>query len=539
MQYNLLFFSNMLLNRPREIYCCVAGKPLLACIIACLLPIGFRLLLLFWHPVPYPTVQDEFSYLFAGDTFASGRLTNATHPMWEHFETFQILEHPTNASKYPPGQGLTLALGQALTGVPWAGVLLSVGCLCGVLCWMLQGWLNPVFAFTGALLVGVRLGLFSYWMNSYWGGAVAAIGGALVLGAIPRIWNPSSHRFRDAAILCFGLGILANSRPFEGLILAASACGMLAWGLYKSAPSATAGSWIRQLILPAVVVLLPIGAAMLYYNYRVTGHASQFPYQVHESQYAVAGALLWHEPHPIPAYRHEIYRKFWVDWDLGEFNRARSNWVANYVANLLINAWFIAGSGLLAFAAICVPHPNRNFADKWTYPMLMIFLAGLASEKFILPHYAAPACGLFYLRFMNACQNLWTWRPGDWRAGALLSTLACAYLAIEAPFDGALYTRARDEFGARRRATEQRILNVPGKHLVFVRYLPDHRVHHEWVYNSANLDSARIVWARSLSVESDRRLMSYFPGRKVWKLQPDGPSADLSIDPAAAVERLE
>jgi hypothetical protein len=73
----------------------------------------------------------------------------------------------------------------------------------------------------------------------------------------------------------------------------------------------------------------------------------------------------------------------------------------------------------------------------------------------------------------------------------------------------------------RRVAVNRQLAQAPGKQLVFVRYWPRHIFQDEWVYNAADIDGARVVWARDLGAAEDEKLRRYYPDRAVWLLEPD------------------
>src|SRR5580658_2613563 len=203
-----------------------------------------RLAILPICPIPLPFVPDDFSFLLACDTFLHGRLANPTPAMWTHFESIHITMQPTYQSMYFPGQGLVLAAGKAVTGVPWFGLLIVSALMCAALCWMLQAWLPPGWALLGGFISVLRLGVFSYWTNTYHaGGSLAALGGALVLGGLPRLMKTAKMRY--GLVAGVGISILALTRPYEGVLMCIPVGFVLIRWLVKGAnrprPAAAAG----------------------------------------------------------------------------------------------------------------------------------------------------------------------------------------------------------------------------------------------------------------------------------------------------------
>jgi hypothetical protein len=475
-----------------------------------LLALSVRLALLPWLPIPQPAIHDEFSYLLAADTYAHGRLANPPHPFWRHFETFQELQQPTYASKYQPLQGLALAFGEKLFNQPWAGVLLTSSLMCAAVCWMLEGWISPEWALLGALLFTLRVGIVSYWMNSYEGGAVPAIGGALALGAVARIWK--RRDFRHSATWALGLAILMHSRPYDAAVLALASAALLAWLLRGSIFSA-------RFVRPAALVLALSLAAVAYTDYRVTGSALTLPYQAHDRQYAVASMFMVLPLRPEPVYRHAVMRDFWAGWNVGQWKDSRTAPVAQFFGKAYILSDFFFGLWPLAAPLLLWPFVPKTTEEQATLALGAACLVSLALLIGVLPHYAAAFAGVFYLRLLQSLARLGAWRKpvGPVLAAAMVALFACAGRDT---LSTALAGRAA-RFGVARDAMDRTLAHMPGKQLALVRYQPGHYTQEEWVFNSADIDSQRVVWAREMDPEQDRPFLQYFHDRQVWLVEPD------------------
>ena len=494
----------------------LARRRLMCCIAMGLLVLAIRLVLLPVWDEPKPYIYDEFGYLLQADTFASGRLTNPTPPLWQFFESPYILLKPSYTSKYAPGQGLLMAFGQVVFGHPWYGVWLSCGLLMSVLCWALQGWLSPGWSLFGSFLA-LKLCLFSYWMDSYWGGAVAAIGGALMLGAFPRIVNRG--RWGYSWLLGLGAVLLALTRMYEGLLYVIP---LLAALLLKRQP-------IRVWAMSGIVVAMG-GVFLLYYNYRVTGHATELPYIEHQRQYGYAPYFSFQSLQTETQYRHESLFNLTHGWELERWRESRS--FAVFQARGM--DWYSAVNNICGGVVLAVPlyfflwSAWRN--RKWTLPFLCagIVFAGSFFETMYYTHYAAPATAAILLLLVCAMQQLRKWNFDGKPIGRFLSRglPSTTFLVLMAHEGVRLYKQepvhVTKPVNARKVVTEQVLRDQKGgKHVILVRYTKARTPHEEWIYNRADIDASDVAWAHDMGAAENRKIVDYFKGRSIWLMKPD------------------
>ena len=503
-----------------------------------ILAVVARLAVLPILPVPSPAIHDEFSYLLMADTFAHGRLANPTHPMWLHFETFHVNQVPTYVSKYYPSQGIFLAIGQVAFGHPFWGVLLSSALMCAAICWMLHGWMPPAWALLGGLLAVIRLATFSYWANSYWGGAVAALGGALVLGALPRI--KEKQRIRDAVWMGIGFALLFNSRPYESIFFAIPiAIALLIW-LLRRDQQRMQGK-VLHVLLPLGIIVAVTVAAMAFYFWKTTGQPFRPPYLVYEATYSSRPAFPWMPLQPPPPYPSFALLNYQEGNLLGVFEFAVQHPLQSILLRIFVFWLFYLGPTLtipflMLLLALPVGAKLSDFSAAMRFFLLVagISFAGMGLPVAFFPHYAAPITALVYAFVLWTIQYIRPWFFGAKPVGLgitraiVVSCVLLAVVRISAPISGIALTPPKFSTWAamsskfpERPAISSELNGRNGLHLVFVLY-HDENNHKpfDWVYNTADMDASKIVWARDLGASKNQELIDYYKGRTVWVVDP-------------------
>jgi hypothetical protein len=328
--------------------------------------------------------------------------------------------------------------------------------------------------------------------------------------------------------------ILANSRPYEGLIFAVPlAVAVLIWLIKDVRPSQHCGLGriLTHAILPLCLVLLLGGLMTGWYYKRVTGSAFTMTYQVNRGQYATAPYFIWQTPQPEPTYHHVVMRDFYR-WELGEFERSRT--LRGYLlrsAQKIESWWQFYLGPLLIIPLLALPWMVRQ--RKMLLPITVCgsMIAGFSIQTWTLPHYFSPATGALYILLLQGLRHMRQWRRRRGSTGIALvravTLIACAMVLLRVTA-AATHTHIEPDWprgNLERAAMVSKLRQLAGQQLVLVRYGPHHDVDHEWVWNEASIDEAKVVWARDMGEEQNQELVQYFAKRQVWALAADEPHA--------------
>jgi hypothetical protein len=311
--------------------------------------------------------------------------------------------------------------------------------------------------------------------------------------------------------LGLALAILANTRPFEGLLVSAPLVLALVWRALRTDDVNVRRDMWRAFV-PMVLVLVATGAGMLTLNAAVTGSPWRMGYTEYQRQWGWSPLFVFGTPRDRPTALFNDMNNF-QGWEFSAF--AAQQTLAGFLVSLKAK-WgilreFYAPMGLW-LPLLALPLIWR---DRWVQSLTLLAVLVLGAAMLTVwmhPHYISPLVAPLLVVYLRCAQRLASIGSGRLAVGRLLTVgLAAAWgtmglqwytesLARSDPFFRANWVRVRSDvqewLGAER-----------GQHLLIVRYGTRHNFHNEWVYNGADLDGTKVLFAHDLGAAENANLL--------------------------------
>jgi hypothetical protein len=256
---------------------------------------------------------------------------------------------------------------------------------------------------------------------------------------------------------------------------------------------------------------------------------------------------MWQSPRPEPVYHHPAMHDFYTHNELDYYRQTRTPvGLLGTIAAKYINIWIFYLGPLLTIpfvmviATLPMGFSRRSISHETRFMLTAAgtYCAGLAIEVFFFAHYAAPLTCVIVALVVLALRRLRQWQWHGKPSGRFLTRvvpLGCAFLLGVRAGAGPLHMPITPAwpptwYNARAVKTDRgtlmaRLQALPGKQLVFVRFAPHSKSLYDWVYNSADIDAAHVVWAMDMGADRNQELIDYYKDRQVWLVEPDRDSA--------------
>ncbi len=187
---------------------------------------------------------------------------------------------------------------------------------------------------------------------------------------------------------------------------------------------------MRSAVLPLMIVFGAV-AWLGFYDYRAFGNPLTPPYSVDRATYAITPYYIWQPPRPEPTYSSLEMRRFYEQNELPFYQRIHSpaGFVPKTLEKVILTLLFYAGTTLFLPLVMI----RRVFLDRRTRFLvvsLLILMAGMVIEIYLLPHYVAPFTVVFYAIGLQAMRHLRVWKPERKPVGNALQRMAVAVVLM-------------------------------------------------------------------------------------------------------------
>jgi hypothetical protein len=359
-------------------------------------------------------------------------------------------------------------------------------------------------------------------------GAVPTIGGALVIGSLPRLKRTDSRAIHSA-LLGLGMVILMNSRPLEGGIFSLTALAYVLPAVFRRFRK-NPKHVLKVVVLPAGA-LLACGILFVgYYSWRVTGNPLRMPYMVNRDTYGWPENLAFLPP-VKPVFRHKALADMYTkEVSRREHYRTFDDILASLDVRLFDNWTYLVGpiltAPLLAFPSIF------RYRRIWPLAAFLAIIGVVNLFQLVLyPYHLGPVIPIIFALLVIAIRQTYLALSRHNRARGMYFLLAlplCLMLsgtmkqaAGELHLPLAYWERTAEPHREPRAYIQNWLSARPRPQLVLVRYAKGHSPDQEWVYNQADIDGSKVVWAREMDAASNERLLRYFADREIWLLEAD------------------
>jgi len=288
----------------------------------------------------------------------------------------------------------------------------------------------------------------------------------------------------------------------------------------------------------AIAAAVPFLLLTLLQNKAVTQNWFELPEQLSQYQYGVPTSLTF-QPAPVPhvpltPQQEQDYKAQTLGHGLEPDSLSRFllrlEFRVRYYRFFFLPALYVA---LVAFLFTL-----RKWPMIYAACALAIFALGTNLFPYLLVHYLAGVTSLFVLVAVAGLVQLGRIQIHQMAAGEVavkIILLLCAAQFLlwygAHLFEGTAAAAAVEPYETwdmlphgdphGRVLVNKQLAGIPGKLVVLVRYSPQHVFQNEWVWNGADIDGSRIVWARDLGETENGKLIAYYPDRAFWVLRPD------------------